>query len=425
MAGERHREYRLKLNMQMLTPKTPTYQNLTCTVRAYFVPNSRVWKNAEEYTAQKGGSSEIKIKEIPNVEGFKYPKAENEDGSKLTNLTNTEAWRDAFISSYYPRINQFGLTDNLPPNLGLLPKLSVLPLRGRLAIYNDMERHKEYEPKEAEYFDDTVSEEEFKSYLPIPENTLRMDVLNGRAKRQNSYYTDYRTEIQGFESSLPEPSSDRSLITWAAWESKIAEARAESENANANPWQIIAKIRGSKMLSEGKVQLIGQKSFNLNYAAITQNTYNNSNDVSEEFRVMGKQGAYSYTEVEFPIYAGMEFVEEGYVHFIATVSADTVFEKAFDRSLLDCTPLEEYRPDLKDDKLDVLYKIEVNSETPEDNSILGFKRRFSQYFKLPSIVSGDLTSDNYYTRKLGTTKYMFDENDQTITQKPSNFLNII
>ena len=33
MAGEKHKEYRVKMNIQMLTPKTPTYQNLKMTIR--------------------------------------------------------------------------------------------------------------------------------------------------------------------------------------------------------------------------------------------------------------------------------------------------------------------------------------------------------------------------------------------------------
>ena len=74
MAGERHKEYRLNASFKLLTPITPAYQNLLITFRTYFVPNSRVWKNAEKFTAQKGGASEIKINNVPyfNAKKFLY-----------------------------------------------------------------------------------------------------------------------------------------------------------------------------------------------------------------------------------------------------------------------------------------------------------------------------------------------------------------
>lgn len=152
-------------------------------------------------------------------------------------------------------------------------------------------------------------------------------------------------------------------------------------------------------MSEGKVQLIGQQTFNLNYSAITQNTYNDA-AYNEAFQVMGKQGAYSYTNVDIPVYAGYETVEEGYIHIIMTVSADTVFEYGVDRNELNVTPLSEYRPDLIGDKKDVL--LEAERGTPyidpgmTEEDIAGFKRRYSELFKLPNVVAGDMTNQNYF-----------------------------
>lgn len=402
MAGERHKEYRLKANFRMLTPLTPTYQNLKMTIRAYFVPNSRVWDNAEKFTAQRGGTTEVKIAEIPNTRGKELPVVNSTSGSNNTNIVNTDMWRDSYISSYIPRMGQFTQTR---ANTGVItmPAISILPLRGRIAIYNDMERNKEYDAELMEYKDDTVSNEEWESYLPT--NPAYTDIYFMRSRKQNSYYTDYRTEIQGFESTIPPDivgwADDNSLITWAAWESKISEARSEAENAQANDWDIIAKIRGSKILTEGKVQKIGQKTFNLNYAAITQNAYNSDTELNDQFRVLGQQGAYSYTEVNVPLYAGMEFKEEGYIHIIATVDADTVFESAIDRLELNVGALDGYRPDLKDDKYDVLYDIELGTTKSKSQleanyaTIKGYKRRFSEYFKLPNIIGGDMTTKNY------------------------------
>lgn len=406
MAGEKHMAYRLKANIQMLTPLTPTYQNLKCTIRTYFVPNSRVWKNAEKFVAQKGGASEIKISEIPNMGGKQIPYYEDGSG-EFTLFSNMEIWRDAFISSYLPRIgwNNSQTAGNIGANFNTLPKVSILPLRGRVAIYNDMERNKEFDEIRQEYNDDTVSQAEWNSYLPLDAGQLEYFTM--RAKRENSYYSDYRTEIQGFEESYPptDLSADRSLINWAAWESKIAEARSQAENAQMNDWDVLAKIRGSRILTEGKVQKIGEKTFRLNYAAITQNTYNNNDNIADEFRVMGKQGAYSYTEIDIPLYEGVEFVEEGYIHVIATVSADSVFEQTFDRLELNVNALDQYRPDMEQDKQDVLYNIEMSTATYQLNTVsdvVGFKRKYSEYFKLPNIIGGDMTNSTWFQNKLNT-----------------------
>ena len=394
MAGEKHREYRLKACFQLLTPKTPAYQNLKITIRTYFVPNSRVWKNAEKFTAQKGGTAEVKIEEIPNLGGKQIPNAMQ--GSNYTVLTNTTAWRDSFISSYIPRIGTFvrGEEDEF-----FMAKVSALPLRGRIAIYNDMERNKEYDEEYQEYNDDIVSTAEWNSYLPFNAGNFIKNSM--RAKKPNSYFSDYRTDVQGFEATYPpdDMSSDMALMNWASWESKIAEARSEAENAQLNDWQIIAKIRGSKVLTEGKVQKIGEKTIRLNYSAITQNTYNTNENVSEEFRALGMQGAYSYTEIDTPLYAGIEFIEEGYIHVIATITADTVYESAYDRLEMNVNALDMYRPDLEGDKLDYLYRGELGQSAPANElapmEIIGFKRKYSEYFKLPNCIAGDMTSKNY------------------------------
>lgn len=410
MAGEKHKEYRLQANFQMLTPKTPTYQNLIMTIRTYFVPNSRVWENAEKFTAQKGGSTETKITEVPNMGGqnFGTIPVEGKEENQITTFFNTTAWRDSFISSYYPRMGTFRTgTEGVEQDkfFATMPKVSVLPLRGRIAIYNDFERHKEYDNPLQEYKGDTVNGSEMLSYIPRTTNTF--ENMTMRARANDSYYSDYRTELQGFETNMPNgENSAESLLTWAQWESKIAETRTQAENAQKNDWEIISEIRGSKKLSEGKVQLIGKKSFVINYSAVTQNTYNNNENVSEEFRVLGKQGAYSYTQVDIPLYAGMEFVEEGYIHVIATISADSVFESGFDRLELNVNVLDQYRPDLLDDKKDVLYEIETGTQKEIDDvtadltRVIGFKRKYSEYFKLPNIIAGDMTTNNYYQSRV-------------------------
>lgn len=431
MAGEKHYETGMQLRIKMLTPLTPAYQDLKCTIRTYFVPNSRVWDNAEKYEAQKGGATEIKIAEIPNLGGKNIPYMitnPNETDPTLieaVNIFSTESWRENNASSYIPRIGNGFIEMESDFQQGQMPAISVLPLRGRIAIYNDFERDKRYSEAVQEYKEDTVSNAEWERYVAKNQNDWELMVM--RAKRPNSYYTDYRTEMQGFDSEFPSGDipANQALVTWMQWEQKYREAVSESNNENLNPWDVIAKIRGSKLLTEGKVQLLGEKTFKLNYSSITQNAYNNNEEVQEQFRVLGQQGAYSYTENYVPLYAGHEFVESGYIHVIMTVWANTIFEKGIDRNLLNITPFSEYRPDLIEDKQDVIYEAEfgaIKNATDLNpayyNQVKGFKRKYSEYFKAPNVIAGDLTTDDFVGMKNFTTA---DLNKPIITQSTYQF----
>lgn len=398
MAGEKHMEYRLQASIKMLTPLTPCYQRLKAVFKAYFVPNSRVWESAERFLSQKGGSTDGKIKKIPNIGGKDVPKFTTGLNDKQRNLTlfETDIWRDSWANCYIPKY----LTGYNGADTKKFPEYSILPFRGFIAIYNDFERNKEYDSKLNEYKTDTVTESEMKQIF-YRNDGLQLDNYIIRGKRQNSYYTDYRTELLGEETTEPSATNGQ-LIELTEWEKKVAELRSQAENAQANDWDIIAKIRGSKKLSEGKVQLLGTKTIGLNYQAITQNAYNANNTLKKEYQTMGTQGAYSYTEVDVPLYQMVEFNEEGYIHILMQVTADTVFETGFERTGLNIDYDSIYRPDLKDLKHDVLYQIEKDgSRSIMDNlkAVDGFKRKFSEYFKLPQPIGGDMTTGGAYEMK--------------------------
>lgn len=118
--------------------------------------------------------------------------------------------------------------------------------------------------------------------------------------------------MQGWEIDKPTDANNE-LLTWMAWESKADMVRNSAEFAQMNTWEIISKLRGSKLLTQGKTQHISTTIHTLNYSSITQSTYNNNENIQEKFRVMGQQGAFSYTELNVPLYAGHEFDEEGVI----------------------------------------------------------------------------------------------------------------
>lgn len=408
MTGQNVINHTIRANIKMLTPKTPAYQKLKGTLRTYFVPNSRVWNNWDAFLAQKGGASETKIKEIPNLGGKQIPliystpdKKENE--TKVL-YTDTTVYRDSYVSTYIPRINtheyqnQYSATPQ-QPIFRTLPKINVLPLRGFKAIYNDFERNKEYDQELTEYKGDTVSDAEFKTYMSDQVKDIQKTIIRG--KRQNSYYTDYRTELLGIDEKLDISSQTKDeLATLTEFEKLIASARNQAENAQLNDWDIIAKEFGATKLTEGKVQLLGTKTFGINFNSITQSAYNINDKIEQEFQVMGEQGGYSYTEIELPLYYMIETKEEGFIHCILQISADSIFETGIDRQMLNVNIMDRYRPEFKELKDDVLYDIEkgtVGIESLEDYTrITGYKRKFSEYFKLPNSIAGDMTTFGYF-----------------------------
>lgn len=426
MAGEKHVEYRLRMNIRMLTPLTPAYQKLKATFRTYFVPNSRVWDNAEKFISQKGGSTETKIKTIPNLGGKPTPTIRLFDNVTEIPLFDTDLWRDSWENCYMPKY-MTGLEIDKGTTMQALPEYSVLPFRGFKAIYNDFERNKEYDQEWTEYKGDTVTDVEYWSLFQMT-NLTAVNKYIVRGKRQNSYYTDYRTELLGEETTEPTATNGQ-LIDFTEWEKTVAELRSQAENSQLNDWDIIAKIRGSKKLTEGKVQLLSTKTIGLNYQAITQSTYNTNANIKEEFQTMGQQGAYSYTEVDIPLYQMQEFNEEGYIHVIMQVSADTIFETGFERTGLNINYDDIYRPDLKDLKHDVLYRIEKDGSRSIVNnlkSVDGFKRKFSEYFKLPQPIGGDMTTGGaYQTASDGTNNFIMPEAKTRIeTQRTFQFFEI-
>lgn len=246
-----------------------------------------------------------------------------------------------------------------------------------------------------------------------------------RARRSDNYYTDYRTQYQGLtDEEAPNLTNfNNNLVTWASWEAKIAEARSEAEHENSLYWKRIAEIRGSQTAYQGKVQKISEKTFEINYSAITQNAYNANSQIEEQFQVMGKQGAFSYTEIMMPLLAGWEAIESGYIHVIFNVYAENAFETGFERTGLNVNAMDKYRPDLKDDKLDVLYEIETNGNAPKD-SIVGYKRKYSEYFKLPNVLGGDIMTNNYLDTQVDDINNNAIPDNQVITQKTYTFFEI-
>lgn len=396
MAGEKIENLNISGVMRMLTPKVPPIQGLKTIFKVFFVPNIRVWKNAEKYMAQKGGSTKSKIKEVPNTSGKFITMAKKED-NKFIPLTDTTIWRDSWMSSYIPRIAAGTEYETLNNSLIAMPKMTVLPLRGFIAIYNDYLRNKAVGLEMSEFNEDTVSEIEWSNIMPNPEQWFTGGglVYMPRGRKQDSYYTDWRTELEGVNNTISPMYTD--LAQHTEWQKLIAESRSQVENEQLNDWEIVAKLRGSKPVTQGKVQFLAMKEITMNYSQVAQTTYNANEKIQAEFQSLGQTGAFSYTEFSIDLLQYHTFQEEGYLHIIAQTTADTIFETGIDRTLLNCNYDEEYRPDLIALKDDVLYEAEYTTHNYNSyKAIVGYKRKFSELFKAPNVINGDMTNKPIY-----------------------------
>lgn len=211
--------------------------------------------------------------------------------------------------------------------------------------------------------------------------------------------------MQGLEAAYPPDNmnADASLINWMAWEQQYASAKKMADDVQRNPFDILAEERGSAVALQGKTAIIGKKTFTLNYSSITQNAYNNNEQIQDKYRVMGYQGAFSYTNIDMPLIENFTPEEEGNIHLIAVVTAETVFSSGINRIFLNIGAQDIYRPENAENKHDILYRTELQtSYTTENewqarkNEAVGFKRRYSEYFSLPCNVNGDMTEEGYY-----------------------------
>lgn len=408
MAGERIAVEGAELYIQTATPLTPAYQKLWANVEVYHVPHERVFKRYNDFISQQGGSTQEKIEELPNFSGLDLPKIvnnENESYQELISIQETTLWRDSFASWYIPRVGAGYKNEQAGgETFTLAPPINALLLRGWVAIWNDMLRNKEYEEEKIEYNGDTVGSPEWESYLYTNIEGQSRDYYTARCRRNNSYYTNYRTEAQGYDLQPEEAGLNEAALNYANYEAQFAEVRSQAENAQKNPWDVAMQIRGARKLTQGRVTKIASHKFPLNYSAITQNAYNNNVEIEERYRVMGMQGAYSYTNIDLGFLNNVEIEEDGYLHIVMSVTAETVFESGIDRTLLNNRWDERYRPDLKEKKLDVIKTCEFGvipaAFDQQSNDIYvkteGFKRAFTEYFKLPNCINGESMNRGYY-----------------------------
>lgn len=424
-AGEIIENYQIKGIIRMLTPKVPTAQKVKTIFKCFFVPDSRIWDNANKYYAQKGSETTTKITKVPsttsatNITSLQKFKTTPEEQNFWTSVTNTTLWRDSFTSGYYPRAFQgqsFIQNWSFP-----FTNIDIRPLRGYKAIYNDFLRHKVYDTELQEYKTDTLTDNEMKTIIPL--SKIEPNITNKhfpklwndfiqRGKKQDSYYTNYRTSLEGMKTTIDPMYKD--LQEHTEWQKLIAESRKQASNEQKRDIDIIQELRGSKPITDGQVQFLSMQTVGHNYTQVSQTSANTNNQITDEYQQLGATGAFSYTEFNINMLNYHEFKEDGYLHIIAQTTADTIFETAIDRTLLNINTTDEYRPELKELKDDVLKTRELSFITSNDinDKAIGFKRKWSEHFKLPNTINGDLTTEPIWNINIPDS---FDDQNLPVT----------
>ena len=406
MAGTEIENLNIKGEIRMLTPVVPISSPITATFRAFKVPNSRIWNEAEAYSAQKKNAPT----EEPFITAFDLI---NSTTTTTINPTDSREYRESIAGMYYPRIAT-GETNFTAPQIELMQeiKMSALPLRGYKAITNDFTIIKDFETKAQEYNSTVVNETEKLGYIPQYQYLIQptQTTLAGRgiknmaskcrgSKREN-YYTNYRSELNnttniGANAGFTDPynENNQTLQYHTEWQKIIAEKREIAENANKNDWEIVAEIRGARKVEDGKIQILGTKEIGINFTQVSQTAYNDSEITDENFQSLGTTGAYSYTQYDIDIVNYEEIKEDSFIHVLVQISVDTAYAGGINRELLNVSAQDMYRPEFKELKDDTMKSIELNTSTQSlARKNEGFKRRYNEMFTMPSHISGDFIS---------------------------------
>ncbi len=294
MQGTKIENLKIYGQMRMRTPLVTLMDRITTTVKAFDVPLSRTWINAEKYIAQRDSATRNEAgtgvtdapTKRPQLGVWYEAQAPNTiqagDAGVYEGDTDCTYWRDSVVGSYLPRVctGLRNATRDLP-NLNNWMGYEFMTIadlvRGYRAIHNDFNRPKETEGELIEFNDDGGTTAEDRGG-----GTPRIKVVGAarpykvytqghlqRGRRRNNYTTNYRkTRISGEAGDMQLNAID--TLTHAEWQDKASEMLSRAENAEKNPWDIIAEIRGSKVANQGKVKLIGEREIPMNYQQVSQ-----------------------------------------------------------------------------------------------------------------------------------------------------------
>lgn len=368
LAGEKIETWNIDAITRLLTPLVPTLDHVYVTYDAYFVPHTRVWKDAERALARKA-DADTKIKYLPY---YTTADTTEDDQQQSIRVQNTVQWRDTLFARY-GAINK--LSDETMLN-ALLP-------RGYRAIFNDFIRNKEYEKAKVEWNDNEVGVAEKKAFNPHNE-TATDHYLIEAAPARKTYLQNIKKQMQ--ETSVTSPTN---LTTHLDWQTNFIEQKQNIANANKNDWEIIAEMGGTAPVTADRVQHLGRIEYELNYQQITQSSATRDGETA-----LGTTGGFSFTRANGTLINYKEFQQHGFIHILMNISTDNDYETMVPKELLKFIIDDIYTPATAKKEIQMLKNGEVNA-TNDQPSIEGiaFQPAWAEYSRMPRFITGDTQSN--------------------------------
>lgn len=221
LAGEYIKDWKIDNITRLITPLVPTLDKVYVTIKAFFVPHTRVWKNAELALAQKASSVSPYLEQSYSIPNYTVPQ---------TN-TNYDMFRNSLLARY-GMANYAGDT-----------KVNALLFRGYRAIYNDYIINKEYENPKIEWDTDTVTTAEqdaIKGYNTasgtVYPNAYYIEASQTRKGYLTNVFSTLNSDLESFDDY---ESGNPYRFQHLEWEQKYKNAKQNILNANKNDWDII------------------------------------------------------------------------------------------------------------------------------------------------------------------------------------------
>ena len=174
LAGEYIKSWSLDNITRLITPLVPTMDRVYINIKAFFVPHTRVWDDAERALAAKN--------DLKNYNDFDLDLATIPHVTINKNITKYKPYKESLIGRY-----------GLPNNAGDT-KINPLLMRGYRAIINDFIINKEYEMPKVEWTDSGVTAAEkaaLESYDLSTGETDNAYIIEG-AQTRRSYLTNIK-----------------------------------------------------------------------------------------------------------------------------------------------------------------------------------------------------------------------------------------
>lgn len=372
LPGEYIHEWNIQNITRILTPLVPTLDRIYLTIKAFFVPHTRVWKEAEKKLAGK-----IDADQQSTLEEANLPFA------TINNATTKHSYFKTHLA------NKYGV-----PNHSSTTNINLLLLRGYRAIENDFLRVKEYEPSKIEWNETHATETEnkalnwcdYESMPEAPENIANYGYMLAPAKARKSYLTNIKKNMYDTESHYDflNQENPNELYRHLDWQTQFNDQKQRAANAEKNDWDIIAEMGGTSPVINDRVQLLGVMDYELNYQQITQ-----SAPEIDGSSPLGTTGSFSYTKVNGTLFSHKEFKQHGYIHILINLNVDSKVDGGIPKELLKIDINDIYRPGLAEKEEQILIDKELSAKYGS-SKMIAFQPPWAEYKRLPTIISGEM-----------------------------------